>query len=225
MKMSSKLLAAVALGVLSLHASAALITWGPVTSITSPASLDQTGSFITAINAGGNGGAPLPVAGTDVVFTDGGLTSASVGTITNTGNGGFYSPTTGDANLDAVLDSHSYLGGGNPNSRGQVTLTGLNPGTQYRLQVVGVSDDRACCADRIQTVDDGNGDVSGNLQRSLANTVIGTFTADAATQSFFVSGVNDPGISAYQLRAAPEPGTIALLALGGIGFLARRRRA
>ena len=225
MKFVAKVVAAAALAALSLSASAASITWGSVTTITSPSSLDQVGSFISAVNAGGTAGAPLPVAGTDVTFVDGGPTSASIGTINNTGNGGFYSPTTGNANLDAVLDSHSYLSNGNPNSRGQVTLTGLTPGQGYRIQVIGVSDDRSCCLDRTQTIDDGNGDVSGALRRGSANAVIGTFTADSSSQSFFVSGINDPGLSGYQVRAAPEPATFGLLGVGAMAFLARRRRA
>jgi hypothetical protein len=100
----------------------------------------------------------------------------------------------------------------------------LTIGTPYRVQVFSVADTRTCCADRIQTVDDGAGNTSGPMQRGLGNFVIGTFTANAATQSFFVSGVNDPGLSAVQLRAVPEPTSVALLSLGAAGLLLRRRR-
>ncbi len=223
MKLASRLLAGALVAVGTFSASAATISWGPVTTITSAGSLDQTGSLVTAINAGGNQGAQT-VAGTDITFNDGGITTALTGTVSNSGNGGWYSPTTGNAGLDVVLDSHSYISGGNPGGRGQIDITGLTPGVQYRLQVVGVSDDRACCGDRIQTVDDGSGDVSGNLQRALANTVIGTFTANSSTQSFFVSGVNDPGISAYQVRAVPEPAVLGIFGIGAMGLLARRNR-
>jgi hypothetical protein len=224
MKIVSRLLAGALVAVGTFTASAATISWGPVTTITSASSLDQTGALVTAINAGGNQG-PQAVGGTDITFNDGGITMAvNGGTVSDSGNGGWYSPTTGDAGLDVVLDSHSYISGINPNGRGQIDITGLTSGVQYRLQVIGVSDDRACCGDRIQTVDDGNGDVSGNLQRSLANTVIGTFTADSSIQSFFVSGDNDPGISAYQVRAVPEPAALGIFGVGAMGLLARRNR-
>ena len=88
-----------------------------------------------------------------------------------------------------------------------------------------MSDIRSCCSTRTQTVDDGMGNVSGDLTRGMANFVIGTFRADAATQSFFVSGVNDPGLSGVQLRLVPEPASAGLLCLGAIAALFRRRRA
>ena len=141
MKIASRLLAGTLVALGTFTASAAPITWGPVTTITSASSLDQTGTLVTAINAGGNQGAQV-VSGTDITFNDGGITaSLNGGTVSNSGNGGWYSPTTGNAGLDVVLDSHSYISGGNPNGRGQIDITGLTPGVKYRLQVIGVADD------------------------------------------------------------------------------------
>ena len=211
---------------LGTFASAAEINWGSVVGqITSPADLNQTGAFVTALNMGGGQGT-LPVAGTDITFTDAALTEAvGGGTVNNSFNATYYDPTTGDLNLDTVLDSHSYVAGNNPDSRARIDLTGLTPGTPYVVQVIGVADIRACCADRIQALDDGAGNFSGDLQRGLANFVVGAFTADATTQSFFVSGINDPGLSGVILRAIPEPGSIAFLALAAGAGLLRRRRA
>jgi hypothetical protein len=203
-------------------ASAASITWGSITQITGTSSLSQTGTFVTAVNLGGNGGS-LAIGGTDITFSDGGVTAAvGGGGVSNSGNGGFYSPATGDTNLDAVLDSHSYISGNNPNGRGRIDLSGLAVGQAYQVQVIGVADDRACCGTRTQTVDDGLGNTSAAMQRSLAQSTIGTFTADATTQSFFVSGANDPGLSAFVVRAVPEPAAMGVLALGA-GMLVRRR--
>ena len=205
-------------------APAANVTWGPVTQITSPASLNQTGTFVSALNLGGTQGT-LPIAGTDIVFTDGALTAAvGTGTVSNSYNATYYDPTTGDTNLDAVLDSHSYLAGANPAGRARIDLTGLTPGTPYLVQFIGVADIRTCCADRLQTVDDGFGNSSGPLQRGLANSVTGTFIADATTQSLFVSGSNDPGLSGLVLRAIPEPTSLTALALTATTTLLRRRR-
>jgi hypothetical protein len=217
---------AAAAAVLSLGnlAPAADITWSPVTRITGPSSLNQTGTFISAINMGGGQGS-LPIVGTDITFIDGAITApVGGGAISNSYNSTYYDPTTGDINLDTVLDSHSYVENNNPNSRGRVDLTGLTPGTPYIIQVIGVADVRGCCSARIQTLDDGAGHISGDLQRGLANSVLGTFIADAATQSFFVSGVNDPGLSGLVLRAVPEPGAFTVLALAAAGTLLRRRR-
>jgi hypothetical protein len=68
------------------------------------------------------------------------------------------------------------------------------------------------------------GNVSGELTRGMANFVIGTFTADSTTQSFFVSGVNDPGLSGVQLRLVRGPASAGLLALGALAALFRWRR-
>ena len=59
----------------------------------------------------------------------------------------------------------------------------------------------------------------------LGQFVIGTFTADAATQDFSFSS-NARQLNAIQLRAVavPEPSSIALVGLSGLGLLIRRRR-
>jgi hypothetical protein len=219
------IMAAAAAVVLCVNAGAwaASITWGSVGQITGTGSLDQTGSFVSAINMGGSQGT-LPIAGTDITFVDGALTAAvGAGGISNSYNMEYYTPV-GETNLDAVLDSHSYVAGGGETARARVDLAGLTVGAPYRVQVIGVSDLRDCCSGRIQTVDDGAGSISGPLQRGLANFVIGTFTADAATQSLFVGGINDPGLSGLQLRLVPEPASAGLLALAAAVGLLRRRR-
>jgi hypothetical protein len=58
--------------------------------------------------------------------------------------------------------------------------------------------------------------------------MIGTFTADAASQSLEIErGESAGGLNGFQLRSiaasVPEPGTAALLTLGLLGLAYRRR--
>lgn len=62
---------------------------------------------------------------------------------------------------------------------------------------------------------------------SLGQYVIGTFTADATTQSFSIYSGGSSGLAilnAYQLRTIPEPSTALLGVLGLSGLALRRRR-
>ena len=76
-------------------------------------------------------------------------------------------------------------------------------------------------------VDDGNGNVSGPMARGGGDWVVGTFVAGAATESFFVSGAIDPGLSGLIVRdlgVVPEPSSALLSLVGLLGLTARRRR-
>ena len=149
----------------------------------------------------------------------------------------FYNTLTGDTALDDVLNGQVWTG--QPASTVDViqqrqivvTLSGLVAGQDYQLQVLGPADDRSCCAARTVNVDDLQGNTA-LLTRSTLHSVLGTFTADAATQQFAMTGVaaisgNDPGLDGYVLRVIPEPSSSMLIALGlGIvGLVAGRRSA
>jgi len=206
--------------------SGALVSWGAVGTNIQAGDILESGSPFLAVN-GGTDTAILTVGSN--TFYPSPFTGAVSGSVSNTGNGGFYSPSSGDVNLDAVLDSHTYISGANPSGQGTVTIEGLTVGNTYEAQFIGVGDDRGCCAGRVQFVDDGNGNVSGGLTRGTGDWVVGTFVADAASQNFYVTGETDPGLSGLVIRdlgvtAVPEPSAAVLSLAGLLGLMVRRRR-
>jgi hypothetical protein len=191
-------------------ASAATISWGSAFSITSASDIDNSGSAFLADSMGG--GTPTV---NGVVFQD----------VLDTGP--FFDPniwttSTGDAGLDAILQSHDNFEG--PNGPYELTLTGLSIGTLYQVQYIATHDIRTCCSTRTSTLGDGNGNLTGpSFTRSTGGSAIGTFTADGTTQLIEVYGDIDPAIAGIIVRVIPEPGSLALLGLGGLAMLRRRR--
>jgi hypothetical protein len=125
-----------------------------------------------------------------------------------------------------------------------VTLNNLTIGQDYQLQVW-ANDSRlnnlgqnnpdlfVTFTDDTTSVDAQNN--VNNILGGIGQYVIGTFTADAASQVFTYTGGNAPGVdidttsctailNAYQLRVVPEPSAMALAALGIAGLLILRRR-
>ena len=84
--------------------------------------------------------------------------------------------------------------------------------------------------------DDGTGNPIGGAR--VGDSIIGTFVADSASQVINIFGSNNGGVSwaaansqsqinAVQLRTiavVPEPSSIALLGLGGLALIMRRRK-
>jgi len=152
-----------------------------------------------------------------------------------TGDGG----DTGNRLLNSLYDSHGWNGAG-----ATVTIEGLTSGTEYMVQLLGAGDTRGCCNTRSQAADDGNGNLSGDFYRG-ASSVVGSFTADAATQDIMIvagtdNGV-DPGLSgmivatsagevlsafnyAGEALSVPEPSSILMSLFGGLAVLTLRRR-
>ncbi len=166
----------------------------------------------------------------DLVSTNGlatGTTVVNGVTFTRTnlfGNSyGFSSGvTTADAATDALYTNAGYSGG-------TITLTGLNIGDQYEIQAFHGDNRGGALSTRVMNVGDGTtvATTSGAVSTS-GSWIIGTFTADAATQDFHSShGTNvSSELNAYQLRnvTVPEPSSTALLGLGGLALILRRRK-
>lgn len=71
------------------------------------------------------------------------------------------------------------------------------------------------------------GGTSGAFSTATAGMVVGTFTADATYQDVFIKsldGGNNSTIEAYTLYSIPEPATMGLIGVFGIGMLFVRRR-
>ncbi len=100
------------------------------------------------------------------------------------------------------------------------TLGGLTDGQPYLVQLW-VNDSRGLAVGRTQILD-GTTTMAynaGAAEGSTGQYVTGTFTAAGTSQSFTILGNVCQQINAIQLRAIPEPSTLALLATGLIGLL------
>ena len=223
----------VASGVLAGGASAAVITWEAAsTSVTSAGDIINDGADATnitfehdiwpsgtATNVAANGAinfGPAPAGAIN------GVTFASGG-----GSGPFWA-TTGDTDLDAVVGHHTAFGGaGDPWT---VIMTGLTENTDYMIQVIGIHDNRTVGDIPTRSynfTDTDGGSASPTLVRATGGSVIGTFSTGAGETSITINGNsvsgNDPGAGGIVLRVVPEPGSLALLGLGGLALLRRRR--
>jgi hypothetical protein len=119
-----------------------------------------------------------------------------------TNNGG---ASTGDATLDGIINTHAAFG--NSGDPWVLTLDGLAPSTEYKIQIIGVHDLRGGgISDRTTTYQDQDGgSASPTLTRGTGGSVIGTFTTGPAETSMSIdcTGASDPGASAVILRVIP----------------------
>lgn len=192
-------------------AHAAPVTWstGPTATVDENA-ISLTGTLFHAGTWGtGAGSGPLTVpVGSQSVTFENMTTGGAVGALSAIATGGEFfdvnswvPPGAADANFNAVMDGFAP-DGANPKN---VIVNGLVPGVQYQIQLF-VSDDRGCCAGRTMewsdNAVDGAGTETATFAMGTSSYVIGTFTADAATQTFYGRGVaqTQNGVNAYILR-------------------------
>jgi hypothetical protein len=201
-------------------ASAATISWQGPQAISASTDVSTQGTLVQARSQG------------PTVTVNGVTFSSAAGNYSSTGfNNGHndYLPMTfigsndtEGQNYATLLDAAHYM---SPNGTASFTFSGLTVGQNYLLQFW-VADYRNSSEDRQLTLTAGN---SSGVLHHLNNTgvqgsfVIGTFTADALSQTVTVTDTHEPQINAVQLRAIPEPSATLL---GGLGLLAllRRRR-
>ena len=232
---------------------AAFISWGTAFELTSDTQINVSGGTIRAYN-GGTGDITATIGGKSVTFLgvdNGGSTFDRVVSDPNDITYGqtnaaasvpfassdldLYSPSTGNANLDDVIDSQIVADGtGVGVDATTILLEDLIDGQLYRLQIVGAGHDDKFRADYVDGLE---GDVAFGLGRWRdldADTVfhvpsiIGTFTADGTTEdlNIFVDATGkSPGFSALILTAVPEPGTLCLAALGIVSVFTPHRRS
>lgn len=195
-------------------ADAATITWGvpvPVnTGVGNSTDVSKNGTLVEAYNAaitsytGGN----KTVNGVTFVVTTNLLPSDAT-----TVNDFSLATNSGDADYDAILSTADYGGGDSTtitigDGDGNSTVTGpglLQIGQRYEIQVWFV-DDRSSSDARVMGFASSNSATKAHLNDQY---VIGTFIADATTQTLFLdtvsptSGFTNTHITAYQIRLLP----------------------
>lgn len=203
----------IAFGSLAMTATAADITWS--LNDFNSGNLDLSGSIVQAVNFSAN--SQTVTIGTDTA------TFVSSSTI-SPDNAGFldgpnenaalapsYTNVVGNAELIGVLQSHSWTGDVNIQT---ITLSGLFAGQSYQLQAfmhdgrtTGCTGLPAGCGSGIFNLSDGQGNDSATVARNSGSILVGSFTADASTQTFDVVGGEavdgrwDPALSGYVLRS------------------------
>jgi PEP-CTERM motif len=219
---------------------AALITWGAPTNISGDSDVSTAGALVGAFNMGNTGVASTTVNG--VTFAPFALTGppGSIGNFSFTGTtfggnnalGAVAGPFTAlTAPYQSLLSSAVITG---VTGLGNITLTmnGLVVGSTYDFQwwsstsqaFPGFETTLASSPGSNVSLDKNVGDATGNL----GQWVLGTFTADSASQAITFTSNNRPVLNGFQLRqlsSVPEPGTaLAGVSLLGLCGMQRRRR-
>lgn len=213
-------------------ATAAVISWQTPSLITGASDVSLQGTYYGSW-APYNGNAPnTPVNG--VSFQ--GFSDLPSLTHNFDDGGGYWGPSTPDANYNELLKYGTY--GFSADSK-SFSWGGMTEGHTYLVQLW-ISDPRNIGLSRAATVSSGVGDVSAVLNYPADGTgaghyLIGTFVAGASgSQSIIIdpsqNGDTNAGsaqINLLQVRdlgVIPEPSCMALAGLGVIGLLGRRRR-
>jgi hypothetical protein len=227
--MNKFILRASAFALMTAAAHAADVTWQTPQLISGPTDVDSMGAYFgswapySQAAADNNG---LTVNGTTFqAFSD--LPSLNPTGVTD-GYNAYNNPNTSDANYNTLLQTAGY------NSQsGTITVSwgGMTPGDTYLLEIW-ANDGRG--NNRSEFVTGGANTSSTFLYGNApGNFIIGTFTADGSgSQSFTLDGTGSqngdvPQINLLQVRdisVTPEPSTMALVTLGGVGLIAGYRR-
>ena len=219
------------------QSQAASVAWTSA-SFTDANQISTAGTLVEARNLGqgtngANGATPTAsVTVNGVVFSSSTgsqyTDAAAVGTFRDAGN---YSGATitglTAGETDDLLDTLEF-GGGVGNST--VTLSGLTIGLEYTVQVLFARNQNPA-----NNIDLGHALTVGGAEVYTLNDVAygngahiatGTFTADATSQElhFASSAAGNAEFNALQLRVVPEPSSAALLGLGGLALILRRRK-
>lgn len=167
--------------------------------------------------------------GTDITGWTGTGTVFTFDPVDSQGNLQFDKGT--DQDLKEMMNSVFFTFGTNDMT---LTLTGLTPGQDYHLQML-FAERRTTFTRASQVTIDG--DVSPIVAYggaagvpNLAPILTAVFTATGTTQDVLfeggpVAGTTSQSVSGYVLQTVPEPASAALLGLGGMLMMIRRRKA
>ncbi|HEV3410084.1 MAG TPA: VPDSG-CTERM sorting domain-containing protein [Chthoniobacterales bacterium] len=227
----------------SSSAGAASITWGTPQHITGASDVSTNGTLIGAFNVGATGVPSTTVNGVTFQSFATSNGNGSSGNFTTTGSGGVFETNTGKGSANPPFSSlpaayQTLLQSASVPVFDPITLTisGLIAGLQYQFQWWANDSSTSfgqttAMAGNSVTLEHNVQDVNGGL----GQWVIGSFTADAATQTIAFEGDGDFGaFNAFQLRQISQPtgqvpeagSTLALLAcaFGGIALARRKLR-
>ena len=221
-----------ALAVAAATTHAAIITWGPATTISGDADVSTAGTLVNAVNIGAAGVGSTTVNGVtfDPLAFGNNVTSGNFN-ITTTGVFNSFNnrtPPSGpflslSAPYKALLSSVGLTGG----TTFTLTMSGLAVGANYEFEwwsnvSTGAASLTGAFAGVVVALNSRTGGVGG-----LGQFAVGTFTADGPTQAVLFNGPGSNYLNAAQLRqtsVVPEPGTAFFgLALCGVAGLRRRR--
>jgi|GEM_PF-657116 len=211
----------------TLDARAASINWSAPATIAADTDVSTLGALVYAC-----AGAGTPVTVNNVAFAAGFAPAVTVsGVLVSTPNsyaGGASAPWSGlSTNYQTALQGGIYTG---TNATLTVTLNCLTPGHNYSVQLW-VNDSRSgATAGRTENVSSTGGNSATlaynntQAQGGVGQYTIGTFTADALTQSFLLDGVLPAGNDSSQINAIQvrdtTPGIGILPGIGIINWLA-----
>ena len=187
---------------------AAVITWGKATTISNDTDVVTSGSLAYAYNE-----AYYPTAVNGVPFGGGNSPSALGTNITLSGNFSWSNTAFGTgagSPWDGLSPFYQTLLRGGAyavnNAQMSVTLSNLTVGHAYLVQVW-VNDNRALAGTRTETINSSGGNAitldynSTGTNGGVGQFTIGTFTADAASQPFALTGVFPANGNSSQLNA------------------------
>ncbi len=234
--MNSKVIFAAGLAGLALAmlpaAQAATIVWDPVGSVDSSTEVSNVGTTVLAYKLNTDGSTRTA---NGVTFTDSTTQNGVTLNLTKVGLGTHYvgqshfvtgTPLAYLSGPDASAYAEILRGMQDAQGNITLTLTGLAIGQKYLTQIWAV--DLRNFGLLSQTIALDGGTPSGTMVRlnGTSSYVTGSFTADATSASFVIaSSTNDRAVSAFQLRAIPEPTTFAMLGMAAAGLGLRRRKA
>jgi hypothetical protein len=220
------------LGVLFLmpgRAASSTITWSAGTF--SNNSVELTQDVLYAVDIGSASAVSDTATGVTFGADNGSHLTESAAHGVSSGSGFLPSGTTGDAALNSILQTADFPS--NFTDAITYTLDDLTIGAEYTVELL-LADTRPGFNGRLFTASQANGGAPSitetygftNGAPAVGGFAIGTFTADAATQSFQIVNKNAPPptndgnpdvggqLNGLILAQAPEPGSLALMSLG-----------